>query len=206
MPPKKKITETKDKKGPKKAASSKIGKNKVEDELEKRELDSISDSDSDFSADSDFSTESEGESDLESNIAEDDLVDDLDEDIEDTDNKPVYHRDDLKQYQEECVYNSEDDDVDDFEDEETGFSIRIVKKEDRITKNKLTKYERVRILGTRTKQLKKGAKAMIKNIGDRSAEEIAKLELEHNIIPFKIRRPLPDRKSVEIWELKELEK
>jgi DNA-directed RNA polymerase subunit K/omega len=80
-----------------------------------------------------------------------------------------------------------------------------IKKEDRITRNKLTKYEMVRILGERTKQLTMGAKPLIKNIEGLSYDIIAEEELKLNMIPYKIKRPLPNGK-VEIWTLDELDK
>jgi len=80
-----------------------------------------------------------------------------------------------------------------------------LKKEDRITRNKLTKYEMVRILGERTKQLTMGAKPLIKNIEGLSYDIIAEEELKLNMIPYKIKRPLPNGK-VEIWTLDELDK
>ena len=80
-----------------------------------------------------------------------------------------------------------------------------LKKEDRITRNKLTKYEMVRILGERTKQLTMGAKPLIKNIIGLPYDVIAEEELKLNMIPFKIKRPLPNGK-VEIWTLDELDK
>jgi len=81
----------------------------------------------------------------------------------------------------------------------------VVNKEDRITNPRMTKYEMVRIIGERTKQLIMGAKALIKNTDDLSYEEIAVLELHKNMTPFKIKRPLPNN-SIEIWELSELKK
>jgi DNA-directed RNA polymerase subunit K/omega len=80
-----------------------------------------------------------------------------------------------------------------------------LKKGDRITRNKLTKYEMVRILGERTKQLTMGAKPLIKNIDNLPYDIIAEEELKLNMIPFKIKRPLPNGK-VEIWTLDELDK
>jgi DNA-directed RNA polymerase subunit K/omega len=81
----------------------------------------------------------------------------------------------------------------------------IVNKEDRITNPRMTKYEMVRIIGERTKQLIMGAKALVKNTDDLTYEEIAVLELHKNMTPFKIKRPLPNN-SIEIWELSELKK
>jgi DNA-directed RNA polymerase subunit K/omega len=75
----------------------------------------------------------------------------------------------------------------------------------------LTKYEKTRILGQRTKQINSGAKPYIdkstlmengKPIID--GYIIALKELEAKKIPFIIRRPLPNGGS-EYWKLKDLE-
>ena len=81
----------------------------------------------------------------------------------------------------------------------------ILNGNDRITNPRLTKYEMVRLLGERTKQLIMGAKPLIKNHQDYSYEEIAIQELKLNMIPFKVKRPLPDNK-IEIWTIDELDK
>jgi DNA-directed RNA polymerase subunit K/omega len=75
----------------------------------------------------------------------------------------------------------------------------------RISNNRLTKYEMVRILGERIKQLTMGAKPLIKNYKGISYEKIAEEELLKNMIPFKIKRILPNGKC-EIWTLDELYK
>lgn len=70
----------------------------------------------------------------------------------------------------------------------------------------LTKYERARVLGQRTKQLNSGSKPYITvpdNIID--GHLIAELELEQKRIPFIIRRPLPGGAGSEYWSLKDLE-
>jgi len=84
----------------------------------------------------------------------------------------------------------------------------LVKKEERITGNRMTDYEIVRILSTRTKQLSSGAPPLIEvtnNNNDKEVdnEEIAKLELQHNKTPFIIMRPLPNN-FVEAWTVQEL--
>jgi DNA-directed RNA polymerase I, II, and III subunit RPABC2 len=69
----------------------------------------------------------------------------------------------------------------------------------------LTKYEKTRVLGQRTKQLNNGAKPMIKvkeNIID--SYLIAEMELKEKKIPFIIRRPLANGYS-EYWTLEDLE-
>jgi DNA-directed RNA polymerases I, II, and III subunit RPABC2 len=69
----------------------------------------------------------------------------------------------------------------------------------------LTKYERARILGQRTKQINAGATTFVKvheNMID--GYLIAELELQQKRIPFIIRRPLPNGGS-EFWCVKDLE-
>lgn len=78
-------------------------------------------------------------------------------------------------------------------------------KENRISVNRLTKYEMVRILGERTKQLTMGAKPLIKNYHHLSYDKVAEEEFILNVIPYKIKRPLPNGKY-EIWTLDELNK
>jgi DNA-directed RNA polymerase subunit K/omega len=84
-------------------------------------------------------------------------------------------------------------------------NIEYVSKENRLSSNRITKYEMVRILGERCKQLTMGAKPLIKNFKDLSYDKIAEEEFIRNMIPFKIKRPLPNGKY-EIWNLEELSK
>ncbi|AYV81206.1 MAG: DNA-directed RNA polymerase subunit 6 [Harvfovirus sp.] len=114
-----------------------------------------------------------------------------------------------------CVYkfakknmseSDEEDDEDIFEDDEiepTRAIDQIVPAEERETKPVLTKYERVRILGDRAKQLSLGAKPMLLNVDNMNPKEIAKLELERGVIPFIIEKTLPDGRR-ERWKVSEL--
>ena len=69
----------------------------------------------------------------------------------------------------------------------------------------LTKYEKTRILGERTKQINNGSKPYIDIQNDIiDGYLIAQKELEEKKIPFIIRRPLPSGGS-EYWHLKDLE-
>ena len=102
----------------------------------------------------------------------------------------------------------EDDEYFDNNDEvelQDDQNIEYVTKENRLSSNRLTKYEMVRILGERCKQLTMGAKPLIKNYKDLSYDKIAEEEFIRNMIPFKIKRPLPNGKY-EIWNLEELSK
>ncbi len=83
----------------------------------------------------------------------------------------------------------------------------IIEPSKRISKNKLTRYEFVRIIGERIQQLTKGAKPLIKKAKgseDLTYKEIAIEELKSNMIPFKIRRFVKDH--YEIWKIDELNK
>ncbi len=70
----------------------------------------------------------------------------------------------------------------------------------------LTKYERTKILGVRSKQLNCGAKPFIKKTEDMiDGYTIAVQELKEGKIPFIIRRPLPNGAS-EYWKIDDLER
>jgi len=81
--------------------------------------------------------------------------------------------------------------------------IHIIKN-DRLTKPILTKYEKVRLLSVRIKQLAQGAKPLIKDYSGLSSKEIALEELKNKIIPLIIERPIPNV-GIEKWKLSELE-
>jgi len=98
----------------------------------------------------------------------------------------------------DCFYDIEHSEVNNIQNND-------VPKEDRITMPYLTKYEKVRVLGTRAKQISLGAKILVNNVDltTKSHIEIATIELELGVIPFKIRRPLPNG-QVEEWKISEL--
>lgn len=101
-------------------------------------------------------------------------------------------------------FDTEESDDDLFEEEITEtHTYIVVKPEDRITKPILTKYERVRILGDRRKQLTLGAKPMLKGVENLSPKEISNLELKYGVIPFIIVRNLPSGLQ-EHWKVNEL--
>lgn len=104
--------------------------------------------------------------------------------------------------------DDDDDDDDDIfsvtlQDEDTKDNL-IIPDNKRISRNILTKYERVRLLGTRAKQISDGSKVFVKYDGAKSAMELAELELKHKVIPLKVKRPMPNGKY-EIWKISELE-
>jgi DNA-directed RNA polymerase subunit K/omega len=105
-----------------------------------------------------------------------------------------------KCYSKYAEQNLEDLDLDEIFGEETLNLNPNIK----LSKPILTKYEFVRLLTDRTKQLAQGAKPMLKNVENMSSKEIAKLELKNKIIPLIIERPIPNSNS-ERWKLSELE-
>jgi len=66
----------------------------------------------------------------------------------------------------------------------------------------LTKYERARIIGVRMQQLASGAKPCIDTRGMKSVEEVAYAELRERVLPYIVKRPLPNGTS-EFWKLEE---
>lgn len=73
------------------------------------------------------------------------------------------------------------------------------------TKNILSKYERVKIIGLRTEQLQRGADPYVPLDDNKefNAREVAFEELKQRKLPFMIKRPMPDG-SVEYWRLDDL--
>jgi DNA-directed RNA polymerase subunit K/omega len=99
----------------------------------------------------------------------------------------------------ECLYNNIDFEEDYDEKEEQ------IADNKRMSINRMTKYEKVRIIGIRAKQIMTGANILIKGAENKTPTEIAELELKNNMVPFKIKRRLPNGRY-EIWKLSELEK
>jgi DNA-directed RNA polymerase I, II, and III subunit RPABC2 len=107
---------------------------------------------------------------------------------------------DVKEEVENCYFQY-DNLIDEYE--ELGPPTQVPD-DHRITLNKLTKYEMVRVLGIRAQQISDNAPTLVKNIEGKTPVEIAIYELRHKMTPFKIRRPLPNN-TYEIWKIKELE-
>ena len=143
----------------------------------------------------------------EETIPEDNISEKSDEeDVLSTDSK-IDSETELKDCEIEQTIEDDNEffDNDDSSEIKTDNEIKFITGKDRKTNARLTKYEMVRIIGERTKQLNMGAKPLVKNIQDIPYDKVAMEELKLNMIPFKIKRPLPNNKT-EIWELNELDK
>lgn len=73
----------------------------------------------------------------------------------------------------------------------------------------MSKYEKAMIIGKRAKQISQNSPLYIEisaeELKNVTALDLAELELEHNRIPFIIRRFMPDR-TFEDWKLCELKR
>ncbi|CAH6421831.1 DNA-directed RNA polymerase subunit RPB6 [uncultured virus] len=151
--------------------------------------------------------EIDNEDDLNDNVE----IDDEDKDMQIVDDKSIDEKEIEENDEDKCLYNyakENSDDEDEIElvfddDKEEIKNMELVQNENRITKPYLTKYERVRLIGDRARQLSLGAKPMIKNVESLTSKEIAELEIKNNVIPLYILRPLPNGKK-EKWYIGEL--
>jgi len=140
------------------------------------------------------------------NDIEDDIEDTDKDDGEDIDNEENdYNATDIERDEagdEDCAYapppkkmlfNDDEVSVDDNFDDVVPNNNKVVyvTDENRITTNKLTKYERVNLIGTRAQQIALGAQRMIPNTDHLTPVEVAKLELINKVSPFYIKRSLP---------------
>ena len=170
-------------------------------------------------ADSQTITLNENDSDEELNMMDSEALDNMDDESINDDNDTIIddddNDDDENSYEaseklediksDNSIYDDDDTDIFDQINPEIELKRNLrVPDNERITNPKLTKYEKVRLLGTRAKQISDGSKIFIKSKKVRNAMDIAELELEHKVIPLKIKRPLPNGKY-EIWSIKELE-
>lgn len=67
-----------------------------------------------------------------------------------------------------------------------------------INPNKLTKYERARIIGQRATQIANGARPCIDYANDEKPEHIAERELDSKKTPLILKRTMPDGSTIEI--------
>lgn len=154
----------------------------------------------------------EDEAEEKKELEEDENVNDDDDDTEKNVSKRNKNSDSTENEDDTCFYTlikksknelSDDETIVDYFEEDTQVTTINVPANERITKGFMTKYERVRVLGDRGKQLAQGAKPMIKEVNGLNVYDIAKLELQAGVLPFIIVRPLPDGKR-ELWKCSEL--
>jgi DNA-directed RNA polymerase subunit K/omega len=175
------------------------------DKKNKPTIESESESDDDeieSTTDDDSNEEEEEENNDDSDIDEDSIDEDTNIDKK---NNDEYKNEEKYEENDNCYakeISMDDDDVIEFEN--INDTEKIIKKNGRMTKPFLEKYEVVKLLAIRSKQLAQGAKAMIKDTHDMSHKEIAKEELKLKVMPLILVRPIPNSEP-EKWFLRELD-
>ena len=117
----------------------------------------------------------------------------------------------------EVDFSDNEDAVDQFiiddekKDEQSGFKILTsnnilehIEKNPKKTVPVLSKFEKARIIGVRLQQLAYGAKPRINTDNLKSIKEIVEQELIQRMIPFILKRTLPNGTS-EYWKMEEFE-
>lgn len=198
------------------------------DEIEEEQYDTSSqDTDIDSNQTDSLSEYSEEETEGETEIEEPEEPEETEEEPEETEeeseeseieDETSEKEEETEMGDEDCMYrfsnkknkkydiddaNLDDDYFDEYEPEQN-MGDKYVAKEERITKPVLTKYERVRAIGIRARQLASGAKPTIKDSSHLDPKTIAKLELENKVMPYYIEREMPSGK-IERWHINELQ-
>ena len=157
----------------------------------------------------------EGEQEENASVSNSGSVSEYDDDDDDNDDDDDYDENHLQKFDNEAKKKY----IASFHPESLSYNNEETESMSRVTRNDagtiidpfhktlpfLTKYEKTRILGIRTKQLNEGAKPYLDvNPTIIDGYIIAQLELEHKKLPFIIRRPIPNGSS-ELRRLQDLE-
>jgi len=180
MSGKKKITKSK------KTTVKKSVPTKTEDEPEFEEPNFDSDlSDSDVDSDTDSAVEEESDGGDEMGDDDDDGNDfedyEEDEDVDDDE-------------KDDCMYTDIMDEIEQQQQKQNKQNKEVTDEEEMITRPFLTRYEKIRAVATRAANITNGAKILIKGVTleTHTAKEIALLELKLKVMPFIIKRDLPN--------------
>uniref|UniRef100_A0A6C0H6K3 DNA-directed RNA polymerase n=1 Tax=viral metagenome TaxID=1070528 RepID=A0A6C0H6K3_9ZZZZ len=197
---------------------------------EENEEDSVSSNNSSSSEEEYYDSNNDDDDSDDENFDEDDDISSVDEDnlssktIKKNNNSTIYeedyndyHYDDSKFKKLENINRSDyiqehHPELLIINNDETNNLCKITRNSDNIIIDKfhktapfLTKYEKAKIIGQRAKQINNGSNPYLKvpdNIIDGAI--IAKMELDQKLIPFTIKRPLPNG-GCEYWRLSDLE-
>ena len=184
---------------PKKTSKS-LNKSKSDKKINKKNQEEILSIDSDIDSDYNYDTQNELPVDNDinelSNISDNDLITDTDIN---QDNQEIITSNSINYFTENIECNNHDYNKKNI----------IVDKDKRITDPYLTKYEYIRCLSERTKQIELGAKIMIKNANElqkiKTSKELADYEIKiTKSCPLIIVRELPNN-TEEHWDINELD-
>lgn len=151
-------------------------------------------------------------------LDEEDILDDMpdEDDSDDVEEESVVNIDnELDEYlgnfnknkneepEDDCGTNDISDNEEEVEEKNVEENVEETKT--RVTFPILTKYEKNFILGFRTKQIANGSVILIdiNKLKEKTPYNIAIEELNQGLIPFKIKRHLPNG-TYEVWDIEEL--
>lgn len=176
-----------------------------DDQDDDQDDDDQDDDDQDDINHNDINDQDEDDEDDEDNQDEENNEDDNEIELDDEEDNEIKSNyiDNEEQLKKKCFSKYLKDEDEDIEEIFVDDNLEITDNS-RVSKPILSKYEKVRILSTRTKQLLQGSKPMVKDIEGLSTREIALLELKNKVIPLIIERPIPNS-APERWKLSELE-
>ncbi len=88
-------------------------------------------------------------------------------------------------------------------------NLELISSDIKIGFDRLTRFERARIIGARALQLSMGAPILveIENVENKSPLVIAEIELQGKVLPVSIRRSLPDKtyQMIALQKLKDIQ-
>ena len=138
---------------------------------------------------------------------EDDSEDDMDDmdDMDDIDDKLDNYLSNFDENKNEDMDEEDDCDLSTIETSEDDEETIVEETKNRVTFPILTKYEKNFIIGFRTKQITNGSVILvdINTLKEKTPYNIAVEELNKGLIPFKIKRHLPNG-TYEVWDIEEL--
>ena len=169
----------------------------TEELLDQTQQDSeiLSDENIDDNLDSDDDSDDDNDDNDAQTSQNDDFLNHQNEDTDLNDDTDIYGQNDSQEFDNNFI---EENLLNDNEINE-----KIVSSEERMTFDRLTRYELVRIIGTRRKQLVMNAKPLVKGVENLDEKQIAIEELKKGMIPYFIFRSCPNG-NIEKWCVNEL--
>jgi DNA-directed RNA polymerase subunit K/omega len=169
---------------------------------EQRDIDYNDDDVNDINDDDDNNNEKKDDDD---DDEDDDVVDEDVEDDEEEDEEPSTNKKDDSLLKSEGKVGGSSKEMTLIGDYRKYKHLKTLSCSTKITRPILTKYEKTSILGQRAQQILNGSNILvdIKTLKVKNPLEIARKELKEGLIPFIVRRPLPNG-TYEDWKVSDL--
>ena len=173
--------------------------NEGEEENEKKDEDEDEDEDEDVDVDEDEDEDEDVDVDVDVDVDEDE-----DEDV-DVEEEPSINKKDDSLLKSEGRVGGSVKEMTLISDYRKYKHLKTLSCSTKITRPILTKYEKTSILGQRAQQILNGSNILvdIKTLKIKNPLEIARKELKEGLIPFIVRRPLPNG-TYEDWKVSDL--